>query len=49
MSFDLLSVCLVATSDFERTAVLHGASERAVDAAETRPVLMGPAYAEIRK
>jgi predicted ATPase/DNA-binding CsgD family transcriptional regulator len=48
MSFDLLSVCLVATSDFERTAVLHGASERLWNLLNA-PVLMGPAYAEIRK
>jgi predicted ATPase/DNA-binding CsgD family transcriptional regulator len=48
MSFDLLSVCLVATSDFERTAVLHGASERLWTLLNA-PALMGPAYAEIRK
>jgi non-specific serine/threonine protein kinase len=48
MSFDLISVCLVATSDFERTAVLHGASER-LWTLLSAPVLMGPAYAEIRK
>jgi DNA-binding CsgD family transcriptional regulator len=48
MSFDLLSVCLVATSDFERTAALHGASER-LWALLNAPLLMGPAYAEIRK
>ena len=34
MSFDLLSVCRVATAEFELAAVLHGAGERAVDAAE---------------
>jgi non-specific serine/threonine protein kinase len=48
MSFDLISVCLLATSDFERTAVLHGASER-LWTLLSAPVLMGPAYAEIRK
>jgi len=48
MSFDLLSVCLVATGDFERTAVLHGASERLWTLLNA-PVLMGPAYAEIRE
>jgi predicted ATPase/DNA-binding CsgD family transcriptional regulator len=48
MSFDLLSVCLVGTGDFERTAVLHGASERLWTLLNA-PVLMGPAYAEIRK
>jgi DNA-binding CsgD family transcriptional regulator len=48
MSFDLLSVCLVATGEFERAAVLHGASERLWTLLNA-PVLMGPAYAEIRK
>ena len=48
MSFDLLSVCLVATGDAERAAVLHGASERLWTLLNA-PVLMGPAYAEIRK
>lgn len=48
MSFDLLSVCLVATGDFERAAVLHGASE-SLWALLNAPVLMGPSYTEIRK
>jgi len=48
MAFDLLSVCLAGTGDFERTAVLHGASERLWTLLNA-PVLMGPAYAEIRK
>jgi predicted ATPase/DNA-binding CsgD family transcriptional regulator len=48
MSFDLLSVCLVATGDFDRSAVLHGASEKLWTLLDA-PVLMGPAYAEIRK
>jgi non-specific serine/threonine protein kinase len=48
MSFDLLSVCLAGTGDFERTAVLHGASERLWTLLNA-PVLMGPAYTEIRK
>jgi non-specific serine/threonine protein kinase len=48
MSFDLLSVCLVATGDVERSAVLHGASERLWTLLNA-PVLMGPAYTEIRK
>lgn len=48
MSFDLLSVCLVAIEDFERAAVLHGASD-ALWTMLKMPVLMGPAYAEIRK
>jgi predicted ATPase len=47
MSFDLLSVCLVATGAFERAAVLHGAGE-ALWTMLAAPVLMGPAYAEIR-
>jgi non-specific serine/threonine protein kinase len=47
MSFDLLSVCQVATGDFDRSAVLHGASERLWTLLNA-PVLMGPAYAEIR-
>jgi non-specific serine/threonine protein kinase len=48
MSFDLLSVCLVATGDFERAAVLHGAGE-SLWTLLNAPVLMGPAYTEIRK
>jgi predicted ATPase/DNA-binding CsgD family transcriptional regulator len=48
MSFDLLSVCLVATNDFERAAVLHGAGE-SLWTLLNAPVLMGLAYAEIRK
>jgi predicted ATPase/DNA-binding CsgD family transcriptional regulator len=48
MSFDLLSVCLVATGDFERAAVLHGSGE-SLWTLLNAPVLMGPAYAEIRK
>lgn len=48
MSFDLLSVCLVATGDFERAAVLHGAGE-SLWTLLNAPALMGPAYAEIRK
>jgi non-specific serine/threonine protein kinase len=48
MSFDLLSVCLVATGDVERAAVLHGASEKLWTLLNA-PVLMGPAYTEIRK
>ena len=48
MSFDLLSVCLVATNDFERAAVLHGAGD-SLWTLLNAPVLMGPAYAEIRK
>ncbi|MGH3278991.1 MAG: LuxR C-terminal-related transcriptional regulator, partial [Trebonia sp.] len=48
MSFDLLSLCLVATGDFERAAVLHGAGE-SLWTLLNAPVLMGPAYAAIRK
>jgi predicted ATPase/DNA-binding CsgD family transcriptional regulator len=48
MSFDLLSVCLVATGDFERAAVLYGAGMRLWTLLNA-PVLMGPAYAELRK
>ncbi|MGH3252335.1 MAG: ATP-binding protein, partial [Trebonia sp.] len=48
MSFDLLSVCLVATGDFERSTVLHGAGERLWTLLNA-PVLMGPAYAELRR
>jgi predicted ATPase/DNA-binding CsgD family transcriptional regulator len=46
MSFDLLLLCLVATGDHERGAVLHGASE-SLWALLNAPELMGPAYAEI--
>jgi predicted ATPase/DNA-binding CsgD family transcriptional regulator len=48
MSFDLLSVCRVATAEFELAAVLHGAGE-ALWTLLNAPVLMGPGYAEIRK
>lgn len=48
MCLDLLSVCLVAEGDLERAATLHGASERLWTLLNA-PVLMGPAYAEIRK
>jgi predicted ATPase/DNA-binding CsgD family transcriptional regulator len=47
MSFDLLSVCRVATAEFELAAVLHGAGE-ALWTLLNAPVLMGPGYAEIR-
>ncbi len=47
MSFDLLSVCLVDIGDFERSAVLYGAGE-SLWTLLNAPVLMGPAYAEIR-
>src|SRR3984885_5207294 len=46
--FHLVSLCLVGTGDVERAAVLHGASEKLWTLLNA-PVLMGPAYAEIRK
>jgi predicted ATPase/DNA-binding CsgD family transcriptional regulator len=48
MSFDLLSVCRVATAEFELATVLYGAGE-ALWTLLNAPVLMGPGYAEIRK
>jgi predicted ATPase/DNA-binding CsgD family transcriptional regulator len=48
MSFDLLSVCRVATAEFELATVLYGAGE-ALWTTLNAPVLMGPGYAEIRK
>jgi predicted ATPase/DNA-binding CsgD family transcriptional regulator len=48
MSFDLLSVCRVATAEFELAAVLHGAGD-ALWTLLNAPVLMGPGYAEIRQ
>jgi predicted ATPase/DNA-binding CsgD family transcriptional regulator len=48
MSFDLLSVCLVATGDFERSAVLHGAGE-SLWTLLNAPILVGRDYAEIIK
>ena len=45
MSFDLLTLCLAGTGDFERAVVLHGASE-SVWTLLNAP-LMGPAYKEI--
>jgi predicted ATPase/DNA-binding CsgD family transcriptional regulator len=47
MSFDLLSVCLVATGEFERAAVLHGAGD-ALWTLLKAPALIGPAYGEFR-
>src|SRR5262249_19485330 len=46
MSFDLLTLCLVGTGDFERAAVLHGASE-SLWTLLNAPLWMGPAYKEI--
>jgi predicted ATPase/DNA-binding CsgD family transcriptional regulator len=48
MCFDLLSVCLVATREFDRAAVLYGAGD-ALWTLLNAPVLMGPGYAELRK
>src|SRR5215468_10109310 len=47
MSFDLLSACLVTIGDFDRAAVLSGASDRLWTILRA-PVPTGPAYAEIR-
>jgi predicted ATPase/DNA-binding CsgD family transcriptional regulator len=47
MSFDLLSACLAAAGDFDRAAVLSGASDRLWKILRA-PVPTGPAYAEIR-
>jgi predicted ATPase/DNA-binding CsgD family transcriptional regulator len=48
MSFDLLSVCRAARQEFELAAVLYGAGDT-LWTLLAAPVLMGPAYAEIRK
>ena len=48
MSFDLLSVCRVATAEFELATVLYGAAD-ALWTLLNAPVLMGPGYSEIRK
>jgi DNA-binding NarL/FixJ family response regulator len=48
MSFDLLSVCRVATAEFELATVLYGAGE-ALWTLLNAPALMGLGYAEIRK
>jgi non-specific serine/threonine protein kinase len=48
MCFDLLSVCLVATGEFDRAAVLYGAGD-ALWTLLHAPVLMGPGYADIRR
>jgi predicted ATPase/DNA-binding CsgD family transcriptional regulator len=48
MSFDLLSVCRVATAEFELATVLHGAAD-ALWTMLNAPVLMGPGYTEIRQ
>jgi non-specific serine/threonine protein kinase len=47
MSFDLLSAGLAAADDFDRAAVLSGASDRLWKILNA-PVPTGPAYAEIR-
>ena len=46
MSFDLLTLCLVGAGDFERAAVLHGASE-SLWTLLNAPLLMGPGHKEI--
>jgi non-specific serine/threonine protein kinase len=48
MCFDLLSVCLVATGEFDRAAVLYGAGD-ALWTLLRAPVLMGPGYADLRR
>jgi non-specific serine/threonine protein kinase len=48
MSFDLLSVCRAARQEFELAAVLYGAGDT-LWTLLAAPVLMGPAYAEIRQ
>jgi predicted ATPase/DNA-binding CsgD family transcriptional regulator len=48
MSFDLLSVCRVATAEFELATVLYGAGQ-ALWTRLNAPVLMGPGYGEIRR
>jgi len=48
MSFDLLSVCRVAKGELELAAVLYGAGDT-LWTLLAAPVLMGPAYAEIRQ
>jgi non-specific serine/threonine protein kinase len=48
MSFDLLAVCRVAKREFELATVLYGAGDT-LWTLLAAPVLMGPAYAEIRK
>ena len=48
MCFDLLSVCLVGTGEFDRAAVLYGAGD-ALWALLNAPVLMGPGYSDLRR
>jgi non-specific serine/threonine protein kinase len=48
MSFDLLSVCRVAKNEFELATLMYGAGDT-LWTLLAAPVLMGPAYAEIRK
>jgi predicted ATPase/DNA-binding CsgD family transcriptional regulator len=46
--FDQLTTCLVSTGDLERAAVLRGASDTLWKLLNA-PVLVGPAYAQIRE
>ena len=46
--FDLLTSCLVSTGDLERAAVLRGAADTLWKLLNA-PVLVGPAYAQIRE
>jgi DNA-binding CsgD family transcriptional regulator len=48
MCFDLLTTCLVSTGDLERAAVLRGAADTLWELLNA-PVLVGPAYAQIRE
>ena len=48
MSFDLLALCRVAQTEFEVATVLYGAGDT-LWTLLAAPVLMGPAYAEIRQ
>ena len=48
MSLDLLAICRVAQAEFELATVLYGAGDT-LWTLLAAPVLMGPAYAEIRQ
>jgi predicted ATPase/DNA-binding CsgD family transcriptional regulator len=48
MSFDLLAICRVALAEYELATVLYGAGDT-LWTLLAAPVLMGPAYAEIRQ
>jgi DNA-binding NarL/FixJ family response regulator len=48
MCFDLLTTCLVSTADLERAVVLRGAADTLWTLLKA-PVLVGPAYAQLRE